>query len=64
MEVFFAHLERMLVDIDFHKGRAPDIVLRRLRRLFLRARPDQREVRILHGILTEAQRAASRMDKD
>ncbi len=60
MEMLFAHLERALVDIDFHKGRAPDIVLRRLRRLFLRAQPDQREVRILHGILSEAQRAAGR----
>lgn len=60
MEVLFAHLAQTLVDIDFHKGRAPDIVLRRLRRLFLRAQPDQREVRILHGILTEAQRAAGK----
>lgn len=64
MEVLFAHLERALVDIDFHKGRAPGIVLRRLRRLFLRAQPDLREVRILHGILTEAQRAAGKVRRD
>ncbi len=63
MEVLFRHLAQTLDDIDFHKGRAPDIVLRRLRRLFLRAQPTWREVRILHGILTEAQRAAGKLDK-
>jgi tRNA (cytidine32/uridine32-2'-O)-methyltransferase len=58
LERFFEHLEATLVDIDFHKGRSTDIVMRRLRRLFLRAGPDQREVRILRGILAEAQRMA------
>lgn len=58
MEGFFAHLDRTLHDIDFHKGRSPAIVLRRLRRLFLRAQPDERELRILRGILADAQRMA------
>lgn len=58
LEGFFGHLERTLVDIDFHKGRAPEIVMQRLRRLLLRATPDQRELRILHGILADAQRMA------
>lgn len=58
LERFFGHLDETLVDIDFHKGRASDIVMRRLRRLFLRARPDERELRILRGILAEAQRMA------
>lgn len=58
MERFFAHLDETLVDIDFHKGRQADNVMRRLRRLFLRAQPDEREVRILRGILAEAQRMA------
>jgi tRNA (cytidine32/uridine32-2'-O)-methyltransferase len=30
----------------------------RLRRLFQRAQPDERELRILHGVLAEAQRMA------
>jgi tRNA (cytidine32/uridine32-2'-O)-methyltransferase len=58
MEGFFGHLDTTLGDIDFHKGRAPEIVMQRLRRLFLRAAPDSREVRILRGILTDAQRMA------
>lgn len=58
MEQFFAHLATTLDDIDFHKGRSPRTILRRLRRLFLRAQPDQRELRILHGILADAQRVA------
>lgn len=58
MERFFAHLAETLEAIDFHKGRSPDRVLQRLRRLFLRARPDLRELRILHGILADAERMA------
>ena len=58
MERFFAHLDQTLHDIDFHKGRSGVTVMRRLRRLFLRAAPDEREVRVLHGILADAQRMA------
>lgn len=58
LERFFVHLDEALNDIDFHKGRAADIVMQRLRRLYLRAQPDERELRILRGILSEAQRMA------
>lgn len=58
LEGMFEHLLRTLDDIDFHKGRSPDTVMRRLRRLFLRAAPDQREVRIVRGILADMQRIA------
>ena len=37
---FFEHLARTLDAIDFHKGRSPRTVMLRLRRLFLRAQPD------------------------
>ena len=56
MEGFFGHLGQLLDDIDFHKGRSPDMVTQRLRRLFLRARPDPRELRILRGIFSDTQR--------
>lgn len=59
MEQFFAHLARMLDAIDFHKGRSPERILQRLRRLFLRAGPDERELRALHGILADAMRMAA-----
>jgi tRNA (cytidine32/uridine32-2'-O)-methyltransferase len=58
MEGFFAQLAETLDAIDFHKGRAPESAMRKLRRLFLRARPDVREVRLLRGILADAQRMA------
>lgn len=58
LEGFFLHLDQALIDIDFHKGRAAVTVMQRLRRLFLRAAPDQRELRVLRGILTDAQRMA------
>jgi tRNA (cytidine32/uridine32-2'-O)-methyltransferase len=58
MEYFFGHLSQTLNDIDFHKGRSPTTIEQRLRKLFQRAQPDQREVRILRGIFDDAQRMA------
>lgn len=58
MEGLFGHFAETLEQIDFHKGRAPESAMRKLRRLLLRARLDQREVRLLHGILSDAQRMA------
>jgi len=58
MEAFFVHLEQTLHAIDFHKGRSPTTVVRRLRALFLRAQPDARELRILRGIFADAERMA------
>lgn len=58
MEGLFAQLAETLDAIDFHKGRAPDSAMRKLRRLYLRAGLDAREVRLLRGILADAQRMA------
>jgi tRNA (cytidine32/uridine32-2'-O)-methyltransferase len=58
LEHLFGHLAQMLDDIDFHKGRSPVTIMKRLRRLFLHADLDQREVRILRGIFDDAQRMA------
>jgi tRNA (cytidine32/uridine32-2'-O)-methyltransferase len=59
MEKFYEHLALTLDDIEFHKGRAPTTIMLRLRKLFQRAQPDERELRVLHGILADAQRMAS-----
>ena len=56
MESYFAHLAALLDDLDFHKGKDPAMVTQRLRRLFLRARPDPRELRILRGMFSDTQR--------
>ena len=58
MEQFYTHLAQTLDDIDFHKGRTPTTIMLRLRKLFQRAQPDTRELRVLHGILADAQRMA------
>jgi tRNA (cytidine32/uridine32-2'-O)-methyltransferase len=58
MEGFFSQLGETLDDIDFHKGRAPDSAMRKLRRLFLRAGLNEQEVRLMRGILADAQRMA------
>ena len=58
MDGFFDHLEQALDAIDFHKGRSPRTIMRRLRRLFLRAQPDWQEVQVLRGILADVIRTA------
>ncbi len=58
LEGMFGQLGEALDDIDFHKGRAPESAMRKLRRLFLRAELSEQEVRLLRGILSDAQRMA------
>jgi tRNA (cytidine32/uridine32-2'-O)-methyltransferase len=58
LEGFFTHLDRTLFEIDFLKGRGSANLMRRLRRLLLRATPTRRELLILRGILADAQRCA------
>lgn len=52
-----AHLERVLLAIDFQRADGPRAALVRLRRLFGRVSPDETEVAILRGILTHVERA-------
>lgn len=56
MELFYDHLERVLVEIDFLDPVNPRRIMRRLRRMFGRALPDQNEINILRGILSAVQR--------
>ncbi|MEN1928083.1 RNA methyltransferase [Luteimonas sp. MJ250] len=58
LEGFFGQLGDTLDAIDFHKGRAPHSALRKLRRIFLRCDMDERELRLLRGVLADAQRMA------
>ncbi len=59
MEHFYAHLEQVLTDVRFLDPENPRHLMRRLRRLFIRARPDKNEVNILRGILTAVERGGS-----
>jgi tRNA (cytidine32/uridine32-2'-O)-methyltransferase len=58
LEGLYAQLAETLEAIDFHKGRAPESAMRKLRRIFNRADLDEREVRLLRGVLADAQRMA------
>lgn len=62
MEHFYTHLEEVLTDIRFLDPENPRHLMRRLRRLFVRARPDQNEVNILRGILTAVERKGKPRD--
>jgi tRNA (cytidine32/uridine32-2'-O)-methyltransferase len=52
MERFYAHLEGHLLASGFMDADNPRHLMRRLRRLFGRAAPDEREMSILRGVLT------------
>lgn len=55
LERFHQHLTQALLDIGFADPQQSEKLLRRLRSLFHRARPDQDELNILRGILSAAQ---------
>jgi TrmH family RNA methyltransferase len=61
LERFYEHLERTLVNAGFLNPANPRHLMLRLRRLFNRAGPEEKEVRILRGILSalEPGRAAA-----
>lgn len=56
MERFFVHLGVLMEQVEFHKGRSPEMVTSRLRRLYLRAGMDLREIKILRGLFSDTQR--------
>lgn len=56
MESFFTHLESILYLTDFIDPHHPKQLMSRLRRLYLRARPSQREINILRGILAAVEK--------
>ncbi len=53
MEKMFEHMEKTLVEIDFAESRNPKRIMGALRRLFGRSKLEDREIRILQGILSK-----------
>jgi len=51
LELFYTHLESILVQTGFLNPKAPRQLMTRLRRLFYRIQPDTMEINILRGIL-------------
>jgi TrmH family RNA methyltransferase len=58
MERFYEHLERVLITIGFLNPDNPRMLMRRLRRLYNRARPDENEINILRGILSASEQGS------
>jgi tRNA (cytidine32/uridine32-2'-O)-methyltransferase len=56
MERFYTHLEQVLMDIQFLDPDNPRYLMRRMRRMFIRTRPDKNEANILRGFLTAIDR--------
>ena len=59
LERLFEHFETALADIGYLDPERPRLLMRRLRRLVVRADVDRAELAILRGILSAAQRAAA-----
>ena len=55
MAHFYEHLQQVLLATGFLNPANPRQLMRRLRRLFNRAQPDQNEINILRGILASIQ---------
>ena len=60
LERLFAHFETALADIGYLDPERPRLLMRRVRRLVVRADIDRAELNILRGILGAAQQAAGR----
>jgi tRNA C32,U32 (ribose-2'-O)-methylase TrmJ len=56
MHQFYRHLQQVMTETGFLDPAKPRLLMRRLVRLFNRARPDSNEINILRGILTSVQR--------
>ena len=55
-ELFYEHLYKVLVEIDFINPNNPKKLMQRLRRMFNRANLEAMEINLLRGILTQIQR--------
>ena len=51
VEGFYSHLEKTMIDLNFHDPENPRLLMLRMRRLFGRIRPDQMEISVLRGFL-------------
>ncbi len=52
LEMFYQHLEKVMLETQFISEQQPGQVMNKLRRMFNRARPEAQELNILRGVLT------------
>ncbi len=56
LERFFGHLEQVMIDVEFLDPEQPGHIMRRLRRLYIKAQPDKQDINILRGVFSATQR--------
>ncbi len=61
MERYYEHLEETLVQLGFLNPAAPRQLMTRLRRLYSRITPDEMELNILRGVLSETQKTVKKL---
>jgi tRNA (cytidine32/uridine32-2'-O)-methyltransferase len=62
-ERFYQHFDSALKATGFIGDKHPGLVMTKLRRLFNRARPDVKEIKMMRGILASVERAAMKGQK-
>ena len=55
MQQFYEHFEEVMIEVGFYNPEKPRRLIRRIKRLFNRAQPDQKEVNMLRGFLSGVQ---------
>lgn len=55
-EQFYAHLERLMIEVEFMQADSPKRLMPKIRRLFNRAQVQQSEMNILRGILAQIEK--------
>ncbi len=58
MELFYQHLEKVLIKTEFYNPDNPRKLMRRLRRLYNRTHMDKNEMNIMRGILASVERVS------
>ncbi len=57
LELFYQHLEKVMLETQFISEEQPGQVMNKLRRMFNRARPETQELNILRGVLTAIEKS-------
>jgi tRNA (cytidine32/uridine32-2'-O)-methyltransferase len=63
LEMFYEHLEKVLLRTEFIEQDKPNQVMNKMRRLYNRARPETQELNILRGILTSVEKQLNHSKK-
>ena len=60
MRQFFVHMEETLIQLEVINPESPRQLMKRMRRLYQRSRPDQFEVGIMRGVFTAIQKVLAK----